>query len=38
VDLEARADEIYTFLVGQPVHGKMSAFQGPLGAVPPYLK
>ncbi|MBW2060524.1 MAG: iron ABC transporter substrate-binding protein [Deltaproteobacteria bacterium] len=38
VDLGVKADEIYTFLIGQPVYGKMIKIHGPLGQVLPYLK
>jgi iron complex transport system substrate-binding protein len=31
VDLAAKADEIYTFMVGQPVYAQMTSDFGPLG-------
>ena len=34
----AKADEIYSFLVGAPVHGRMAELYGPLGGVPPFIK
>lgn len=37
VDVAAKADALYTFLVGRPVHGEMVKTQGPLGQVWPVL-
>ena len=37
VDLAQKADEIYKFLVGQPVHEQMEKIYGPLGRPLPYL-
>lgn len=38
VDLEKKADEIYTFLVGKPVYGTMKKDYGALGDLPSFLK
>ena len=38
VDPAGKADEIYTFLVGRPVHGAMASRYGPLGARPAFLE
>ena len=37
VDPAAKADEIYTFLVGKPVHAGMARQYGPLGGRPKFL-
>ena len=37
VDPAAKADEIYTFLVGAPVYRQMAADFGPIGQVAPFL-
>ena len=38
VDLAAKADEIYTFLVGHPVYAKMRLTYGELGQVAPFIE
>ena len=38
VDPAAKADEIYTFLLGRPVHAAMVKSYGPLGGKPPFLE
>lgn len=38
VDPAAKADEMYTFLVGRPVHAAMVESYGALGGKPPFLK
>lgn len=38
VDLAARADEIYAFLVGRPVYAAMAAEYGQLGQVAPFIR
>ena len=38
IDPAAKADEIYSFLVGVPVHGRMVELYGPLGGVPPFVQ
>jgi iron complex transport system substrate-binding protein len=35
---DAKADDIYTFLIGRPVYRKMEEVDGPLGGVPYFLK
>ena len=38
VDLAAKADEIYTFMVGRPVYAAMRAEYGELGQVVPFIE
>lgn len=38
VDLPAKADQIYGFLVGRPVYAAMDRLYGPLGGRPRFLK
>jgi len=38
VNLREKADEIYTFLVGQPVYDQLAETYGHLGETPTYLK
>jgi iron complex transport system substrate-binding protein len=38
VDLSEKADEIYTFLVGAPVHEHMVKNYGPLGSKAPFIQ
>lgn len=38
IDPEAKADEIYSFLVGRPVYREMAKAYGPIGATPAFLK
>ena len=38
VDLSEKADEIYTFLVGAPVHEHMVKDYGPLGSKAPFIQ
>ncbi len=38
VDVEKKADEIYGFLVGSPVYGRMKEDFGPIGSKPTFLK
>jgi iron complex transport system substrate-binding protein len=35
---ETKADDIYTFLIGQPVYGKLKEVNGPIGGLPSFLK
>jgi iron complex transport system substrate-binding protein len=35
---DAKADDIYTFLIGRPVYGKLKEVNGPLGGIPSFLK
>ena len=37
VDITARANEIYEFLVGSPIYSVMMKIYGPLGEVLPYI-
>lgn len=38
IDPEAKADEIYSFLVGRPVYREMVKAYGPIGATPAFMK
>ena len=38
VQLGSKADEVYVFLVGEPVYHQMEQDYGPLGGVAPFLK
>lgn len=38
IDPAAKADEIYTELVGSPVYGAMTGLYGPLGAKPSFIE
>ncbi len=38
VNLPAKADEIFTFMVGEPVYKRMAAYFGPLGGRPGFMK
>jgi iron complex transport system substrate-binding protein len=37
IDLEKKADEIYTELVGRPVYKEMKTDYGPIGRVAPFV-
>lgn len=37
IDLKARADAIYTFLVGKPVYQEMTNDYGQIGQIAPFL-
>jgi iron complex transport system substrate-binding protein len=38
IRLDAKADGIYTFLIGRPVYKELKEVDGPLGGVPHFLK
>lgn len=38
IDVPVKADEIYTFLLGKPVHAEMVEQQGALGAPPAFIR
>ncbi len=38
VDVEKKADDLFTFLVGRPVYAEMKKDYGPIGQTAPFLK